>query len=100
PAVNDLDDNGIADALDAVEDLVAAAEAAYAAADQALADAVVDGAISQAEVDALTIARNEALADKAAAQAAVTNVIADYPTEAAGFQTRLDNLTDIVIPAV
>ncbi|MCL6247653.1 type I secretion C-terminal target domain-containing protein, partial [Acinetobacter sp. ANC 4945] len=44
--------------------------------------------------------RNEALADKAAAQAAVTNVIADYPTEAAGFQTRLDNLTDIVIPAV
>ncbi|MDM1275903.1 GA-like domain-containing protein, partial [Acinetobacter indicus] len=46
PAVNDQDGNGIADAVEAVEALVAAAEAAYAAADQALADAIADNAIS------------------------------------------------------
>ncbi|WP_180104015.1 BapA prefix-like domain-containing protein, partial [Acinetobacter sp. YH12134] len=95
PAVNDLDDNGIADAVEAVEDLVAAAEAAYAAADQALADAIADNAISQAEVDALTQDLAAAQQAKADAQTAVDGIVADFPTEAGDFQERIDALTDI-----
>ncbi|WP_411684057.1 GA-like domain-containing protein [Acinetobacter indicus] len=102
PAVNDTNDNGTPDAteLAAVEDLVAAAEAAYAAADQALADAIADNAISQAEVDALTQDLADAQQAKADAQTAVDGIIADFPTEAGDFQDRIDALTDIVIPAV
>ncbi|WP_257229310.1 type I secretion C-terminal target domain-containing protein, partial [Acinetobacter sp. YH12057] len=100
PAVTDSNNNGVNDAIDAVEDLVAAAEAAYAAADQALADAIADNAVSQAEVDALTQDLADAQAAKDAAQAAVDGIVADFPAEAADFQTRIDALTDIVIPAV
>ncbi|MDM1275902.1 type I secretion C-terminal target domain-containing protein, partial [Acinetobacter indicus] len=102
PAVNDTNDNGTPDAteLAAVEDLVAAAEAAYAAADQALADAIADNAISQAEVDALTQDLAAAQQAKADAQTAVDGIISDFPTEAGDFQERIDALTDIVIPAV
>ncbi|MDM1280012.1 hypothetical protein HXZ64_03375, partial [Acinetobacter indicus] len=102
PAVNDTNDNGTPDAteLAAVEDLVAAAEAAYAAADQALADAIADNAISQAEVDDLTQDLAAAQQAKADAQTAVNGIVDDFPTEAGDFQVRLNNLTDITIPAV
>ncbi|NOJ67968.1 GA-like domain-containing protein, partial [Acinetobacter indicus] len=88
PAVNDTNDNGTPDAteLAAVEDLVAAAEAAYAAADQALADAIADNAISQAEVDDLTQDLAAAQQAKADAQTAVNGIVDDFPTEAGDFQ--------------
>ncbi|WP_257223874.1 type I secretion C-terminal target domain-containing protein, partial [Acinetobacter sp. YH1901134] len=102
PAVTDSNNNGVDDATEiaAVEDLVAAAEAAYAAADQALADAIADNAVTQAEVDELTQDLADAIAAKDAAQAAVDGIATDFPTEAGGFQDRIDALTDIVIPAV
>src|SRR5690554_5701125 len=102
PAVNDSNDNGTPDAdeLAAVEELVAAAEAAYAAADQALTAALADDAVTQAEVDDLTQALADAQQAKADAQDAVDAIEADFPTEAGDFQDRLDVLTDIVIPAV
>ncbi|MCL6243145.1 hypothetical protein M5F04_00940, partial [Acinetobacter sp. ANC 7200] len=59
-----------------------------------------DNSISQAEVDALTQDLADAQAAKAAAQAAVDGIVADFPAEAADFQDRIDALTDIVIPAV
>ncbi len=102
PAVNDTNENGTPDAdeLAAVEDLVAEAEAAYAAAEQALADALADDAVTQAEVDDLTQALADAQQAKADAQAAVDAIVDDFPTEAGDFQDRVDALTDIVIPAV
>ncbi|OTG80460.1 hypothetical protein B9T33_08495 [Acinetobacter sp. ANC 5054] len=100
PTVNDTDDNGIPDDIQDVADLVAAAEAAYTAAEQALADALSDEAITQDEVNALTAARDAAQTAKADAQAAVDGIAADYPVQAAGFQDRLDALTDIEIPTV
>ena len=100
PTVNDTNDNGVPDDIQDVADLVAAAEAAYAAAEQALTDALSDEAITQDEVDLLTAARDDAQAAKDAAQAAVNGIIADYPVQKAGFQDRLDALTDIEIPAV
>ncbi|MCL6242428.1 beta strand repeat-containing protein, partial [Acinetobacter amyesii] len=102
PSVTDSNNNGVDDATEiaAVEDLVAAAEAAYAAADQALADAIADNAVTQAEVDELTQDLADAIAAKDAAQAAVDGIATDFPTEAGGFQDRIDALTDIVIPAV
>ncbi|WP_213072442.1 hypothetical protein, partial [Acinetobacter sp. B51(2017)] len=100
--MNDTNENGTPDAdeLAAVEDLVAEAEAAYAAAEQALADALADDAVTQAEVDDLTQALADAQQAKADAQAAVDAIVDDFPTEAGDFQDRLDALTDIVIPAV
>ncbi|WP_286423712.1 beta strand repeat-containing protein [Acinetobacter indicus] len=100
PAV-DNNDNGVPDAdeIAAVEDLVAAAEAAYEAADQALADALVDG-VTQAEVDELTQALADAQQAKADAQTAVNGIVDDFPTEAGDFQVRLNDLMDIVIPPV
>ncbi|MDM1273097.1 GA-like domain-containing protein, partial [Acinetobacter indicus] len=100
PAVNDANENGIPDDIQDVADLVTAAEAAYTAAEQALADALSDEAVTQDEVDALTAARDAAQEAKADAQAAVDGIVADYPVQAAGFQDRLDALTDIEIPAV
>ncbi|UUS64497.1 Ig-like domain-containing protein [Acinetobacter sp. YH12068_T] len=102
PSVTDSNNNGVDDATEiaAVEDLVAAAEAAYAAADQALADAIADNAVTQAEVDELTQDLADAIAAKDAAQAAVDGIVADFPTEAGAFQDRIDALTDIVIPSV
>src|SRR5690606_13451598 len=102
PAVTDSNNNGVDDATEiaAVEDLVAAAEAAYTAADQALADAIADNAVTQAEVDALTQDLADAIAAKDAAQAAVDGIATDFPTEAGAFQDRIDALTDIEIPAV
>ncbi len=100
PAVNDANENGIPDDIQDVADLVTAAEAAYTAAEQALADALSDEAVTQDEVDALTAARDAAQEAKADAQAAVDGIVADYPVQAAGFQDRLDALTDIVIPPV
>ena len=96
------DSDSISDSVDlnSVEDLVAAAEAAYAAADTALANAIADNAVSQAEVDALTQNLADATAAKDAAQAAVDSILEDFPTEAGEFQDRLDGLTDIVIPEV
>ncbi|MEX5441056.1 BapA/Bap/LapF family large adhesin [Acinetobacter indicus] len=80
--------------------MVTAAEAAYTAAEQALADALSDEAVTQDEVDALTAARDAAQEAKADAQAAVDGIVADYPVQAAGFQDRLDALIDIEIPPV
>nr|WP_286410310.1 Ig-like domain-containing protein [Acinetobacter indicus] len=100
PAVNDANENGIPDDIQDVADLVTAAEAAYTAAEQALADALSDEAVTQDEVDALTAARDAAQEAKADAQAAVDGIVADYPVQAAGFQDRLDALIDIVIPPV
>ncbi|NHC05130.1 hypothetical protein G9F31_15505, partial [Acinetobacter sp. 187] len=101
PALSDSNDNGIPDAdeLAAVEDLVAEAEAAYAAADQALTDALVGG-VSQAEIDDLTQALVNAQAAKAEAEAAIADIVDDFPTEAGAFDVRLDALTDIIIPGV
>ncbi|WP_164709194.1 BapA/Bap/LapF family large adhesin [Acinetobacter sp. B51(2017)] len=100
--MNDTNENGTPDAdeLAAVEDLVAEAEAAYAAAEQALADALADDAVTQAEVDDLTQALADAQQVKADAQAAVDAIVDDFPTEAGDFQDRVDALTDIVIPPV
>ncbi|MGE8571060.1 MAG: beta strand repeat-containing protein [Acinetobacter amyesii] len=102
PAVTDSNNNGVDDATEiaAVEDLVAAAEQAYQDAADALTAAQADNSISQAEVDALTQDLADAQAAKAAAQAAVDGIVADFPAEAADFQNRIDALTDIEIPAV
>src|SRR5690606_9962433 len=97
PAVTDSNNNGVDDATEiaAVEDLVAAAEAAYTAADQALADAIADNAVTQAEVDGLTQDLAAAIAAKDAAEAAVDGIATDFPTEAGAFQDRTDDLSDI-----
>ncbi|MCL6243146.1 hypothetical protein M5F04_00945, partial [Acinetobacter sp. ANC 7200] len=81
PAVTDSNNNGVDDATEiaAVEDLVAAAEQAYQDAADALTAAQADNSISQAEVDALTQDLADAQAAKAAAQAAVDGIVADFP---------------------
>src|SRR5690606_39720097 len=84
PAVNDNNENGTTDEdeLAAVEDLVAEAEAAYAAADQALTDALADDAVTQAEVDDLTQALADAQQAKADAQARAEEIMAELPSRA------------------
>lgn len=104
PAVNDQDGNGQDDATDS---LVADAEAAVAAAEQAYNDAVTaltaaetDGLINPTEVAALEQALADAIAAKDTAQAAVDALPAEVQAAKDGFQGRLNGLVDIVIPSV
>ena len=104
PAVNDADNNGIDDAIDS---LIADAEAAVAAAEQAYDDAAValeqaqlDGLISQTEFDALTEDLATAQAAKDAAQAEVDALPAEVQEVKDGFQDRLNGLTEIEVPPV
>ncbi|MDO5544052.1 MAG: BapA prefix-like domain-containing protein, partial [Acinetobacter sp.] len=96
PAVNDADGNGIVDdvdsALAAAETAVQVAVDAYAAAEDALSAAQKDGLITPTEQAELEQALADAQAEKAAAQKAVDSIRADFPTESAAFQTRLDAL--------
>ncbi|NHC03901.1 type I secretion C-terminal target domain-containing protein, partial [Acinetobacter sp. 187] len=48
----------------------------------------------------LTQALKDAQAAKAEAEAAIADIVDDFPTEAGAFDVRLDALTDIVIPPV
>src|SRR5690554_7143902 len=102
PVVNDVDADGVEDTAQvaAAEAAVADAEAAYAAADQALADANADDLITPAEVAALEQAKADAQAAKDAAQGLVTALPDTAATTQTDLQGRLDGLTDITIPAV
>src|SRR5690606_38384234 len=102
PAVTDSNNNGVDDATEiaAVEDLVAAAEAAYQVSDPVTADAITDNAATQEEVDALTQDLADAIAAKHAAHTLVPYTTLFRSTEAGAFQDRIDALTDIEIPAV
>src|SRR5690554_3532885 len=102
PAVNDADADGVEDTAQvaAAEAAVADAEAAYAAADQALIDANADDLITPAEVADLEQAKADAQAAKDAAQGLVTALPDTAATTQSDLQDRLDGLTDIVIPAV
>src|SRR5690554_2637752 len=102
PAVNDADADGVEDTAQvaAAEAAVADAEAAYAAADQALANANADGLITPAEVTDLEQAKADAQVAKDAAQGLVTALPDTAADTKADLQDRLDGLTDIVIPAV
>ena len=79
---------------------IKSAEKAYQDAMTALNAAKADGIISQSEQAVLIKARDDAQAAKAAAQAAVDGLPAELQTEKNAFQDRLDDLTDITIPAV
>ncbi|WP_430623027.1 GA-like domain-containing protein, partial [Acinetobacter amyesii] len=102
PAVTDSNNNGVDDAVDAqiadAEAAVKAAEDAYQAAEDALTDANTDGLITPEEKAALEDALKDAQDAKELAQNAVDALPAG--TDKDDLQDRLDNLTDIVIPAV
>ncbi|ATO19676.1 hypothetical protein BS636_08430 [Acinetobacter sp. LoGeW2-3] len=102
PPVNDANENGIDDStenpLDLSNDLVDAAEAAYQAAEDALADAITDGLITPEEQAALEDALADAQDAKDLAQGAVNAL--PVGTERDGLQDRLDALIDIVVPPI
>src|SRR5690606_15020474 len=100
PPVNDADGNGIDDAIDVVEDLVAAAEQAYRDAADALEAAVDDDLITPTEQAALEGALEAAQKAKTDAQSAVNALPAEAQEAIDGFQDRLDALTDITIPEI
>src|SRR5690554_2583824 len=102
PAVNDADADGVEDTAQvaAAEAAVADAEAAYAAADQALIDANADDLITPAEVADLEQAKADAQAAKDAAQSLVTALPDTAADTKADLQDTLNGLTDITIPAV
>ncbi|WP_180028326.1 type I secretion C-terminal target domain-containing protein, partial [Acinetobacter sp. YH16032] len=86
----------LADAEASVE----AAEAAYAAAEQALIDANANGLITPTELTALTQARDDALAAKTEAQTKVTALPEAVQAAKDALQGRLNDLVDITLPTV
>ncbi|OBX29461.1 GA-like domain-containing protein [Acinetobacter gandensis] len=90
--------NNSSQLLDAAEKAVKAAEDANKAAKDALTDAQADGLITPEEKAKLEQALADAKAAEDTAQKAV-DALKDG-TDKDGLQDRLDNLTDIVIPAV
>ena len=104
PTVNDENEDGVADEYEQVladaEAAVEAAEAAYAAAEQALIDANANGLITPTELTALTQARDDALAAKTEAQTKVTALPEAVQAEKDALQGRLNDLVDITLPTV
>ncbi|WP_374855382.1 BapA/Bap/LapF family large adhesin [Acinetobacter indicus] len=98
PPVTDADGNGKDDAVEAAEALVTDAENAHQAAEDVIAGAQEDGLITPAEQQAIQDAVDAATEAEQMAQDAVTAL--PESTDKDGLQDRLDNLTDIVIPAV
>ncbi|WP_440862753.1 GA-like domain-containing protein [Staphylococcus shinii] len=101
PAVNDADGNGIADEVDQAksqaENKVAEAEAADQAAKTKLAEYQQDGVITPTEVAELNKLSTTAQNTKAEAQ----DLVNKLPDALKGdLPERLDNLTDIQVPAV
>ncbi|WP_035271169.1 GA-like domain-containing protein, partial [Acinetobacter sp. Ver3] len=84
--------------LEEATEAVEAAEAAYAEAEQALADAESDGLITPTELAELTQARDDALAAKEDAQAKVDALPEGADKDA--LDARLDDLVDITLPTV
>ncbi|MDO5376334.1 MAG: YSIRK-type signal peptide-containing protein, partial [Staphylococcus rostri] len=107
PAVNDQNENGIEDSIDAqladAQAKVDAAKAADKAAQDALTAANADGLISQEEADNLADLAKKAADAKTAAETAVSNL----PTSPEAVKTQKDTLTNelaglngITVPAV
>src|SRR5690554_3598133 len=89
-------------AFDTAADLLADAKAAVAAAEQELADAIADGKVEQAEIDALNDAITDAQLELDAADAAIDALPAGSAKNdlVAELGTEQDRLDAIVVPTV